>query len=409
MTKDYTNPDEQIRPTMQEQVGDNNIERGIPTDLNVRKKKTVMQAVLFLLGLLLSAFIVFKIWGFFSSENTDAAAPKVEENIATKGNKNFKADKDEIETVSEEPAAASEPENKPASEVELTPAAASGIAASGVEAEKEEDLRLDAELTPTGAGNAGGTGIASSETGETESAAAAEADGGSLAAESGSGGNRLTDRLRSGVYRAALATDRGDTTYLLARGTGIPCVTTTKIVTTHPGLTRCQVRNDVYSANGKTLLIERGSIVIGEQTSALTHGQARIFALWSEMETPSGVRVKLDSPGGDQLGASGHPAKVNYHFWQRFGGALLISMINDVATGLNNSQNRSSGNNNNITYENTSDAAQEMATEALKNSINIPPTGYVNQGTEIMIFVARDIDFSGVYENVTVSSPYAAY
>ncbi len=409
MTKDYTNPDEQIRPTMQEQIGDNNIERGIPTDLNVRKKKTVMQAVLFLLGLLLSAFIVFKIWGFFSSENTDAAAPKVEENIATKGNKNFKADKDEIETVSEEPAAASEPENKPASEVELTPAAASGIAASGVEAEKEEDLRLDAELTPTGTGNAGGTGIASSETGETESAAAAEADGGSLAAESGSGGNRLTDRLRSGVYRAALATDRGDTTYLLARGTGIPCVTTTKIVTTHPGLTRCQVRNDVYSANGKTLLIEHGSIVIGEQTSALTHGQARIFALWSEMETPSGVRVKLDSPGGDQLGASGHPAKVNYHFWQRFGGALLISMINDVATGLNNSQNRSSGNNNNITYENTSDAAQEMATEALKNSINIPPTGYVNQGTEIMIFVARDIDFSGVYENVTVSSPYAAY
>ena len=52
-----------------------------------------------------------------------------------------------------------------------------------------------------------------------------------------------------------------------------------------------------------------------------------------------------------------------------------------------------SGNNNHISYENTGNTAQEMATEALKNSINIPPTGYVNQGTEIIVFVARDVRF----------------
>ncbi len=84
----------------------------------------------------------------------------------------------------------------------------------------------------------------------------------------------------------------------------------------------------------------------------------------------------------------------------------MISMIGDIGNAFSNGQNRMSGNNNHISYENTSDAAQEMATEALKNSINIPPTGYVNQGTEIMVFVARDVDFSGVYENVTVSNRY---
>lgn len=84
----------------------------------------------------------------------------------------------------------------------------------------------------------------------------------------------------------------------------------------------------------------------------------------------------------------------------------MISMIGDIGNAFSNGQNRTSGNNNHISYENTSDAAQEMATEALKNSINIPPTGYVNQGTEIMVFVARDVDFSGVYENVTVSNRY---
>ena len=44
--------------------------------------------------------------------------------------------------------------------------------------------------------------------------------------------------------------------------------------------------------------------------------------------------------------------------------------------------------------------AADRETEALKNSINIPPTGYVNQGSFINIIVARDVDFGGVYERV---------
>ena len=160
---------------------------------------------------------------------------------------------------------------------------------------------------------------------------------------------------------------------------------------------------DVYSANGKTLLIERGSKIIGEQTSALLQGQARVFVLWNELETPSGVKVPLASPGAGALGESGHAAYVKYHFWRRFGGALMISMIGDVGDAFSNRQNRPSGSNNHISYENTTEAAEQMATEALKNSINIPPTGTINQGTLINIMVARDVDFSNVYELV---NPY---
>ena len=35
--------------------------------------------------------------------------------------------------------------------------------------------------------------------------------------------------------------------------------------------------------------------------------------------------------------------------------------------------------------------------EALKNSINIPPTIHVDQGTRIIVFVRRDLDFSALY------------
>ncbi len=220
---------------------------------------------------------------------------------------------------------------------------------------------------------------------------------------SGNSGNGFGSRLNATTTASVQAQQRGDLTYLLAKGTNIRCGLDTKIVTTQPGFARCIVAKDVYSANGKTLLVERGSKVIGEQTSALLQGQAQVFVLWNELETPSGVKVPLASPGAGALGESGHAAYVKYHFWRRFGGALMISMIGDVGDAFSNRQNRTNGNNNHISYENTQEAAQQLATEALKNSINIPPTGTINQGTLINIMVARDVDFSNVYELV---NPY---
>ena len=417
MTKDYTNSDDGRQTTLQKKIGDNSIERGIPQDLDVRKKHTVRNVLLLIAGLLVAAFLVFRIISFFGSEETAEEKPK-EEKIEPEGveaGKKFAADKREIEEADAKArilaaseaaaseAVASSPDTTEANR--QTAVNETGTAASAVEI----DERLDAGLTPDGVESAGKAGYSDEVSaipvsGKVSSAGGNEAEESEEGLLSDSGGkpNPLTSRLKSGTFKAGVAEDGGDTSYILTRGTGIPCVTTTKIVTTHPGLTRCQVKKDVYSGNGKTLLVERGSTIIGEQTSALTQGQARVFALWSDLVTPAGIRVKLDSPGGDSLGASGHPAKVRHHFWQRFGGAVMISLISDVGTGLSNMQNRTNGSNNHISYENTSDAAQEMATEALKNSINIPPTGYVNQGSEILVFVARDVYFSGVYEYLCV-------
>jgi type IV secretion system protein VirB10 len=187
-----------------------------------------------------------------------------------------------------------------------------------------------------------------------------------------------------------------DLSYLLKRGTIIRCVTRTKIVTTYPGMTSCTVSTDIYSADGKTLLIERGSEATGEQRTALMQGQGRIFALWSRIDMPNGVTVDVDSPGADSLGASGHEAYVDTHFWQRFGGAMLVSLVGDFGQAL--ASKSIGGNNNQINLSSTSSSTQSLADETLKNTINIPPTAYANQGSDISIYVARDIDFRSVYE-----------
>jgi len=210
-------------------------------------------------------------------------------------------------------------------------------------------------------------------------------------------GGDLQQKMQPLRLQAAIAGKLGDRHYLLTQGSMIDCVLETRMITTQPGMTACYVTRDIYSANGRVVLLDRGSKVIGHYQGGITQGQARIFVLWSRIETPKGVIINLDSPGTGTLGEGGVGGYVDTHFWERFGGAILLSLVDDfsdVATQrMANSNNKSQP-----TFSSTTNNAQTMAAEALKNSINIPPTLYKNQGERISIFVARDLDFRSVYD-----------
>lgn len=207
---------------------------------------------------------------------------------------------------------------------------------------------------------------------------------------SGSMAEMLTS-TRTGTRKAGML---GNRNFILAKGSFIDCALQTRLDSTVPGMTACVITRTIYSDNGKVVLIERGSTVTGEYKANMRQGMARIFVLWSRIKTPNGVIIPLDSPGTDQLGGGGVPGYVDNHFWQRFGGALMLSLVDDVASGLTSN----SGGNSQFNFNSTGDATQNMAAEALKNTINIPPTLYKNQGEQVGIYVARDLDFSSVYD-----------
>lgn len=406
-------------------VQNEKVEPGIPQNLEIVQNKSIKRFVflgfgIFAVGLSVAGLIAFSSGSSEETADPASAQPNAEGNTKPK---DFSKDKEQIErdrlleaqaasAAAASAASAASASAASAASGTVTPAAASQpvtTAQSSAGSSPQDDVlkrRLDSDLlfvesdsALSVASGSGGGQSPSAESGGlfSDSEGSSKSSGG----DSGS----FASRLNPTVTVSVSAQQRGDLSYLLTKGTNIPCALDTRIITTQPGITRCIVTKDVYSANGRVVLIERGSKVIGEQTAAMLQGQARVFVLWNEVETPAGVKVSLRSPGSGPLGEAGQGAYVNYHFWQRFGGALMISLINDIGNGLTNS-NDSSGSNNNITYENTSDSAQEMATEVLKNSINIPPTGTVNQGALLNIMVARDVNFDKVYEVVDTAGDF---
>lgn len=204
------------------------------------------------------------------------------------------------------------------------------------------------------------------------------------------------DNLTGSQYAQAKAYRMPNPKFLLKRRTSFQCVLYTGIKTDHPGFVGCRLTRPLYSADGSVILAEAGAELNGEQKVELKSGQSSLFTSWTDLETAPGVRASLNGLGTDSMGRSGTDAYINNHYGQRFGGAIMLSFIQDALQSAANLTQRSSG--DGFTINNSEQNAENMATKALENSINIPPTGYVLPGTVINVIVAQDIDFSTVFQ-----------
>jgi type IV secretion system protein VirB10 len=169
------------------------------------------------------------------------------------------------------------------------------------------------------------------------------------------------------------------------QGAVIPAVLETALDSTRPGGVRAIVQRDVMGFDGTRVLIPRGSRLYGEYGSDVSAGQKRALIRWTRLTRPDAVIVNLDSPAADPLGRAGVEGKVNSHFFARFGGAILQSIL-DIGVGVA-----------------TREASRDGVVVALPGSTQnitgtqaqlVQPTLRVRQGTSVSVFVSRDLDFS---------------
>ena len=190
----------------------------------------------------------------------------------------------------------------------------------------------------------------------------------------------------------------GDRNLILPKGRTIDCALTVRVINEVAGMATCVLNSDVYSDNGRVVLLERGSEAVGEYAATMAQGQRRLFLLWTRVKTPTGVVINLNSPAADALGTSGLVGVVDNHWWDRLGAAFLLSLVQD-GIGLATATQAGGGGGQSLgIYQHSATTGNRMAELILQSTINIKPTLYKNQGGRGTIFVARDLDFSTVYE-----------
>jgi type IV secretion system protein VirB10 len=194
---------------------------------------------------------------------------------------------------------------------------------------------------------------------------------------------------RFGAGQAALARPLANPGMTISQGVIIDGVLETAINSDLPGYVRALVSRDVSSFDGRTVLVPRGSRLIGQYRASSELGQSRAFVIWTRLIRPDGVSVDINSPGADSLGRGGLEGKTDRHFFRRFGGAILLTLIGGAANAVGDDTDTQ-------VVVGVARGGGDAASAALSQEINIPPTISVRQGTPVRIFVARDLDFSSV-------------
>lgn len=212
------------------------------------------------------------------------------------------------------------------------------------------------------------------------------------------GGGAAAGRSADEDFASRLVANRGEGSaraermsnlaYIVPEGTVIPASLETAINSDLPGYVRAVVGRDVRSFDGANVLAPRGSRLVGQYRSGVALGQSRAFVIWTRLIRPDGVSVDLGAPGTDAVGRGGLEGRVDRHFLQRFGGAILLSLIS-AGTALATEESDTQ-----VIIASTSGAAGSAASVALESDLNIPPTVVVPQGASIRVFVTRDLDFS---------------
>lgn len=243
---------------------------------------------------------------------------------------------------------------------------------------------------------------AGNDEGSSEANANANSETGSgLSDKSGDGAdNGLENSLNTVPTVTVKAFARKSLDLMITRGNSIPCSLTRAIDSTQPGQITCVTIAPTLSSSGKVVLMESGTLFTGNYQSDLKQGIARIQATFDRLETPNKVFMSLRAPAIGAMGQGGIDGEIDTQFGKRFNNTILLATIQStVAAG---SSRLAGGSNGSVNLNSSTQPVSDLATETLKNSINIPPILRKNPGEIINIDVLQDMDFSSVYriENV---------
>lgn len=168
------------------------------------------------------------------------------------------------------------------------------------------------------------------------------------------------------------------------------------------------VETNVYSGDGRFVLIPAGSRAIGVYESLGRQGDTRLRASFVRIMRPDGSAIAIEGdPAADPMGRLGLIGDVDNRYFDRFAGPLLISLINAVGTyatapetivrtdsigNTNTSQTLSAEQQG---YQNFANDLSFVAQRLVEENLNLAPIITIPGGTRFYIMPTRDMLLQG--------------
>ena len=190
----------------------------------------------------------------------------------------------------------------------------------------------------------------------------------------------------------------------------ITAVIVNAIDTRMPVTAVAMVDRDVYGNNGRTVVIPRGSKLIGQ----IGASEERVGIAWNQLIRPDGVRFVFDGASGDAMGRGGIPGRVNERLLRRYGFSILPTAVAaGITAALGGNQATTIGGaggaigaTGGVQVRDAKSVAAEILTQPLnqiaqdlyERNSNIPVQITVPAGTRITIWSTEDLRLKPVGE-----------
>jgi Bacterial conjugation TrbI-like protein len=180
----------------------------------------------------------------------------------------------------------------------------------------------------------------------------------------------------------------------------IPAVIKLPIDTRNSSRAVATVERDIYGGDGRIVLLERGSTIIGSVASIGSSGEEKVGISWERIVRPDGSAWAFQGTSGDAMGRAGVLAFIDNRWKERFGASLLASALIAGVDILADAETKTTST---ATTTTVSESAASKAADAFQTNagnvvkafgqemMSLPVIRTVPVGTRITIFPTSDL------------------
>jgi type IV secretion system protein VirB10 len=217
----------------------------------------------------------------------------------------------------------------------------------------------------------------------------------------GNGNEKFSENFRAGRFPTAKARTDPHSLYTISAGRTIHCNTETWINSQLRGFFSCVLPHEIRNDYGTVMLLPAGTHVVGQIQGGVINGQDRLMAIFSEIRTSDypQIKIAINSPAADALGAAGITGTVNDFFWSNFFATAVYAILDAGPLLLTNALNNNSHNGGNVTeFNQITTPETSLAGRMLERRLQRQPVLDAAPGKDVTIFVNQDIDCSTALE-----------